>query len=123
MIQKLTFNTIVMIVAAVLLVGLIAFGVTQCEQRRNGAAQGRLDTSQAGAAQNSATDAINAVAAAGGREAASEDLTRQNAREIAGAPGSTVRTDPAVDLAGRRALCRRAAYRDEPKCAMFKGAK
>ena len=121
MLQKLTFNTIVMILAGALLVALLAFGVTQCDKRRNGAAQGRLDTSQANAAQNSAGDAINAVAAAGARETASEDMTRTNDSRIRASEGAGVRVGAGVNLEGRRALCRRKSYENDAKCSMFKG--
>ncbi len=94
--------------------------IRQCEKARNEAAQARVDAGQAGAASKSAGDAVNTVAASGEREASSEELTRDNAREIASAQGADVKATPAVDLAGRRALCKRSAYANDPKCKDFR---
>ena len=87
---------------------------------RSQAAQGRVGTSQAAAASNSAADAVNTVAASGEASAASEALTRENERNIRAAPGANVVVSNEVDAAGRAALCRRAAYANDPSC---KGAK
>lgn len=106
---------------AIALLVVAAIMVPSCVSKwRSERAQSRVDASQAQAASNSAADAINAVAASGGREAASEDMTRANAGEIRNAQGADVRAGAGVDLAGRRALCRRPAYKDDPKCAMFR---
>jgi hypothetical protein len=43
-------------------------------------------------------------------------MTRQNDRDIRAADGAAVKIGPGVDAAGRAALCRRAAYRNDPKC-------
>lgn len=113
-------RTIAMIVGALLLILLLVFGLTQCEKRRNEAAQSRVERSQGEAASNSAADAIETVTAAGGRETASEELTRNNDREIRAADGAAERVKPGVDVAGRAALCRREAYRNDPKCKVMK---
>lgn len=107
---------IAMIAAAVLIVVLLGFGLRQCQKQRNAASQARVDASQAAAASNSAADAINTVSAAGGREAASEGLTRSNERDIRAAEGAGDKVKPGVDTAGRAALCRREAYRNDPRC-------
>ena len=112
---------LIAILAAIAFLAVAALTVPSCiAKHRAQAAQARVEHSQAEAASQSASDAINAVAAAGARETASEDMTRTNGAEIRNAPGASVRTDAGVNLAGRRALCRRAAYKDDPKCAMFK---
>jgi len=111
---------IAMIIGGLVLLAVIAFGVTQCDKRRDQAAQGRVDDAQAGAASNSAADAIGTVTAAGERETASEGLTRSNEREIRSADGAGERIKPGVDYAGRAALCRREAYRSDPKCKAVK---
>jgi FtsZ-interacting cell division protein ZipA len=122
MIAGLSTRIIAMIVGAVLLLGIIAFGVHSCDQRRSKAAQSRVERSQAEAAQNSARDAINAVAASNARETASEDLTRSNEKEIRNAQGADAHVGAGVNTAGRNSLCRRAAYRDDPKCRVRKPA-
>jgi hypothetical protein len=119
-IAGLSTRIIAMIVGAILLLGIIAFGVHSCDVRRSKAAQSRVERSQAEAASNSASDAINTVAASGEAAAASEDLTRSNERDIRNAKGSNAAVDPAVRDAGLRALCLRRAYRDDPKCRVFK---
>ena len=110
-----------MLIAGLILIVILSATIPQCVSKwRSERAQSRVDASQAGAASKSAGDAINAVASAGAREATSEDLTRDNARDIANAPGAGERVNSGVDLAGRKALCGRAAYANDPKC---KGAK
>ena len=112
------------VIAAIAALMLLAALVPGCIAKRHAqAAQARVDASQAQAASDSAKDAINATAAAGARETASEDMTRTNDSRIRASEGAGVRVGAGVNMEGRRALCRRAAYRDDPKCAMFKGAK
>jgi hypothetical protein len=56
------------------------------------------------------------VTGVGSNQAASEELGRKNSEEIHAAPGANDRVNSGVDAAGRAALCRRAAYRNDPKC-------
>lgn len=63
-----------------------------------------------------ATDATSVVIDQNAAENASADLTRKNDAEIRKAPGADAAVQPGVDLAGRRALCLRNAYRDQPAC-------
>lgn len=116
----MTNRLIAMIIGGTLIVVLLLFGVNQCQKRRSQAAQARVEQSQAEAAAESAKDAIGTVRASGEAEKASEDLTRSNEKEIRNAEGANERVGSGVDLAGRRSLCKRAAYRDDPKCRMFK---
>ncbi len=110
----------VMVIGVILIIGVIAFGASQCAKRKNEAAQSRVDSAQAGAAANSAADAIGTVARSGEASAASEQLTRDNERDIRSAEGADVRVNPSVHGAGLQALCRRTAYRDAPRCAPFR---
>lgn len=106
-----------MLLAGIIALMLLAATVPGCLSKwRSERAQSRVDASQAEAAQDSAKGAIETVAASGERERASDDLTRDNAREIRAAPGAGERVNSGVDLAGRRALCRRPAYANDPKC-------
>jgi hypothetical protein len=75
-----------------------------------------VERSQAEAAANSAADAIGTVARSGEAERASEDLTRTNEQQIRAAEGSNAAVNPAARDAGIAALCRRQAYRDDPRC-------
>jgi Tfp pilus assembly protein PilW len=109
-------RTIAMIVGAILLVAAIVMFTRSCDNRRNQAAQERVEEGQANAASNSAADAIGTVAGAGDREAASEDLTRSNTRDIMNADGAKDPINPGLNAAGRRALCQREAYKNRPEC-------
>lgn len=106
--------------AIIAFIAILAFGVNQCAMRKNQGAQSRVDAGQAEAAQGSAKDAIGTVARSGEASAASEQMTRDNERAIRDADGASERVNPAVDYAARAALCRRQAYKDNPKCAIFR---
>jgi ABC-type protease/lipase transport system fused ATPase/permease subunit len=105
--------TVVAVIVLVLVVGLT---VRSCDKRRSQAAQERVERSQSEAAANSAADAIEAVTRSGEATAASEELSRENERDIRAAEGASVKVGSGVDAAGRAALCKRAAYRNDPKC-------
>lgn len=105
----------VAIIAVILLLG-------QCDKRRSEAAQSRVEREQTGALSNSAADAIDAVGAAGGRETASEQLTRDNEKEIRNAPGADQAVDPRARDAGLASLCRRPAYAGSERCQLLRAA-
>jgi ABC-type protease/lipase transport system fused ATPase/permease subunit len=107
---------IAIVVGALVLVAVVGLTVRSCDKRRSQAAQARVERSQAEAASNSAADAINTVTGVGSNQAASEDLGRTNERDIRAAEGANERVGAGVNAAGRAALCKRAAYRDDPKC-------
>ncbi len=79
-------------------------------------AEARLGKNQAEAAAQSGQDAVNTVGAAGDREAASADLTRSNDQEIRNAEGADAAVAAPARDAGLASLCRRASYRNDPKC-------
>lgn len=79
-------------------------------------AEAKLGRNQAEAAAQSGSDAVNTVGQAADREAASDALTRDNERTIRNAEGSSATVAQPANDAGRAALCRRAAYRDDPAC-------
>lgn len=118
--KKIALEVIGIAVLALLLIVAIGFGVRSCDKRHSQAAQSRVERSQAEAASNSAADAINTVTGVGSNQAASEELGRTNERDIRAAQGAGERVGAGVNAAGQSALCKRAAYRDDPKC---KGAK
>ncbi len=110
------------LIAGLVLLALLALYVPSCLQKqRSQAAQARVDASQAAAAQDSAKDAIGTVARSGEDQAASEALTADNERAIRAAEGANERVNTDVHTQGLIALCKRAAYRDAPRCAPFKG--
>lgn len=118
----LSTRIIAMIAGGILLIVAVGLFVRSCDKRRSQAAQTRVERSQAEAASNSAADAIGTVARSGESERASEDLTRSNEKEIRNAQGANERVGAGVDVAGRRALCLRDAYRNRPECRMFGSA-
>jgi uncharacterized protein YdbL (DUF1318 family) len=118
--REIAGRTIAAVIGLVLLALLMSITLYQCDKRRDEKAQGKVDSAQSDAATNSAADAINTVSEAGQRETASEELTRDNDREIRAAEGAAERVKPGVDYAGRRALCKRPAYVNDPKCKVFR---
>jgi uncharacterized protein (UPF0333 family) len=117
---NISMRVIAMIVGVILLIVVVGLFVKSCDNRRSRAAQSRVERSQAEAASNSAADAINTVTGVGTNQAASEDLGRTNERDIRAAEGASTKIGAGVNAAGRSALCKRQAYRDDPKC---KGAR
>ncbi len=79
-------------------------------------AEARLGKNQAEAAAQSGADAVNVVGKAGEREADSDALTRDNEKDIRNAEGSDAVVNPASRDAGLASLCRRSAYRNDPRC-------
>lgn len=90
-----------------------------CEKRRSMGAQQRVEQGQAGAASNSARDAVTTQGQVNANEQASADLGRSNEKEIRDAEGSDQPVSNAANVAGRASLCRRAAYRNRPECRVF----
>lgn len=79
-------------------------------------AEARLGRNTTEAASASGRDAVNTVGAAGEREAAADAVTRSNDKDIRNAQGADAAVaDPARD-AGLRGLCKRQAYRSDPRC-------
>jgi hypothetical protein len=119
---SLSARIIAMIVGALLLIVGLALLVHSCDVRRSKDAQSRVNQGQAGAFANSASDAVGAIGNASANEAASDDLTQSNERDIRNAKGSNAAVDSAARDAGLRALCLRRAYRDSPRCKLLKPA-
>ena len=118
--SSLATKIIAGLVLVVLVVGILY--VSSCQDRRQQAAESRLQKGQTGALTESAKDAIATQGAAGEREQASEELTRSNEKEIRDAEGADAPVDPAVRDAGLDSLCRRAAYRNSERCRMRRAA-
>lgn len=121
MTERFGARAIALAVMAGLFVLLLIFAVSQCDKRRSQGAQAKVDHSQGQAAQTSATDAINTVTTVGENASASEDLSRQNERDIRAAEGASVKVGSGVNAAGRSALCKRKAYASDPKCKALTG--
>lgn len=83
---------------------------------RDSKAEARLSRNQAEAASESGSEAVNTVGEAGVREAQSDALTRDNEKDIRNAEGADAPVAAPARDAGLASLCRRAAYRNDPKC-------
>lgn len=106
------------VIAVVLLLGFLQ--VRSCQQARQRDAQSKVDRAQADAASKSAADAIATQSEANRREQASEAMTGTNEKEIRNAQGAGDRVNPDARDAGLRSLCRRAAYRNDDRCRVFR---
>jgi hypothetical protein len=104
-------RTTVGLVAGILILLFLAvtLGPAACQRIRSQGEQSKLDRGEAGAFQNSATDAIQTQSKANQREQASEDVGRANEKEIRDAQAKG--DDAAVTAAGFRGLCKRASFR------------
>lgn len=96
--------------------GLFLFATGQIDIGGREKAEASIETGRADAALASGGDAANTVDAAGDRESAIDDITQENADAIHAAEGADAPVNPHANTAGLRALCRRAAYRNLPRC-------
>lgn len=83
---------------------------------RDAKTEAKLGRNQAEAASEAGRGAVNTVATAGARETDGEELTRSNEKEIRNAEGADAQVHGAARDAGLNSLCRRAAYRSDPRC-------
>jgi len=102
--------------AAAALILLALFGWHEWRATRTARAEASLATGQAGAALASGQDAANTIGNRMEADAATDTVTRENDHAIRTAPGADAPVDPALRDAALRGLCRRAAYRHDPKC-------
>lgn len=104
------------IAVVVLVVLILLFGPAACNAIRGRDAQIKVDNAQHGALLNSAVDALNTQAAVSQNTVASQEVSRENERNIRNAEGSNQRVDPRANAAGLSGLCRRASHRNDPAC-------
>lgn len=103
-----------MVLAVVLLAAVLA--VRSCQSTKT---EARLNKGQAGAAIESGKDAANTIGNRMSSDADTDATTRENADAIRNAQGADAPVTPAVNDAALRSLCKRAAYRGDPKCVQF----
>jgi hypothetical protein len=111
-----TLVTRIIIGLAVIALVLGVFQVRSCQHARQKAAESRLQREETKAVVESAKDAIATQARSQANERASEAMTQDNEKDIRNAQGAADPVNPAARDAGIAALCRRAAYRDSPRC-------
>lgn len=109
------------IIAAGVALLLAVLGVGKCSYDARKAAQARSDAKAAEAYATSAGEAVNAVAAAAGREAALKDIVTEAAKDIAASEGASNEIPPAARAAALRAACKLPAYRNSPACTALLG--
>lgn len=108
---KLASWGIIMALAAILLFGAYRL-ITG-----NDKVKARLGANQTEAALESGGDAVDTVGKAGTRDAQTDRVTAENDAAIRAAEGSAAPVSKPANDAGHAALCRRAAYKDDPRCA------
>jgi hypothetical protein len=118
--REIATRVIGMVVGVIVLIVAVSLFVRSCDNRRDRAAQSRVDAAQGEAKDESSADAINTVSRSGEAQAESEALSRSNEKEIRNAEGANERVGAGVNTAGLRALCRREAYRNSDRCKIFR---
>jgi hypothetical protein len=108
-------------IAAVMILGIVFFLVLAWDASRRAAGEARVGAAMGEARGKSAAEAVETVAAGAARDAATDDITRENADAIHRAPGADQAVHPDVHRAGLASLCRRAAYRGSEQCVQLLG--
>ena len=107
---KVVFWVIVaLLIAAVL-------GTAKCALTRNAKVETNLAKGQADASLKSGSDAVETVGNQQAAEMKTDAVTKENDDAIRKADGADVPVAAGVRDAGLASLCRRAAYRRDPKC-------
>lgn len=100
----------------IVLVVIACAGVAKCTLDRGKKTEIELSKGQTGAAQSSGRDAVDTVGNQAASETEADRVTRENEDAIRSADGATAPVAGGVRDAGLDSLCRRAAYRSDPKC-------
>ena len=104
----------VAIVVVAIVVGILF--LRSCQAERTAKVGTKLATGQAGASLKSGADAVDTAGNVQGNEIAADAITRENDDAIHKAEGAGAPVAASVRNAGLASLCRRAAYRGDPKC-------
>jgi len=81
--------------------------------------EGRIAAEQADAATDKGRQSIEEAGKAARDNTATQDLRRTNEQDIRAAEGAGDGVNPGAAGAGRRSLCKYAAYRDRPECVQL----
>lgn len=101
---------------AVALLVLLVLSLGKCYYDRGAKTQIELSKGQAGAATASGRDAVDTVGNQAASEAKADRITKENDDAIRNADGASAPVASGVRDAGLASLCRRAAYRSDPRC-------
>ncbi|MEG3152984.1 hypothetical protein U1769_24085 [Sphingomonas sp. ZT3P38] len=113
---------LLMIGAAICLV-MTVVTLKSCGEARTAKTTTKLATGQAGASLASGADAVDTTGAVQGNEIAADAITQENDDAIHNAEGAGAPVAAPVRNAGLASLCRRAAYRGDPKCVQQPSAR
>lgn len=108
-------RTIIVVLTVLVLLSLV-FAVRSCQSARTAKTVEKLATGQTDAALKSGTDAVNTIGNRMDADASTDATTRENEDAIRNAEGADAPVAGGVRDAGLAGLCRRAAYRSDPKC-------
>lgn len=104
----------------ILLAAALAWWLTTAPVRHKAqAATAKVETALSAGRQASAQAATETLVRAGERDAAADQLTRENSNAIHNAPGADLRHDPGLNRAGLASVCKRPAYCGRPECLQF----
>lgn len=106
----LSARVIAMIVGAILLIGIILFGLNECRARQTADKQAEVSKGEAGAAIGSGAVAVNVVGGVTSNDAATDAAVAQGQADIHAAP------EGQKSAATKKAACRLRAYQDTPQC-------
>lgn len=98
------------VVGGLLLVGLIAFGVSQCGSRKTAEKQAEVSEGQAGASIAAGEEAVATAANIIRSDSATDAQVAAAQAEVAAAAAGQ------KGAAAKRAACRFRAYKDSPQC-------
>lgn len=110
MIERPSARVIAMIVGAVVLVGLIVFGLSQCQSRKTADKRAEVAQGQSGAAISSGAEAVNTAADIIRSDDAKDAQVASAQAEIAAA------AEGQKGKAAKAAACRFKAYANSPQC-------
>lgn len=110
MIEKLSARVIGMIVGAVLLIGIILFGLNECRAKQTVSKQAEVSQGEAGAAIGSGAEAVNTLGGVISNDAATDETVAQGKAAIHAAP------EGQKSAATKKAACGLKSYQDSPQC-------
>ena len=109
-----TAKAVAIVVLVAIVVGILF--LRSCQAERTAKAGAKLATGQAGASLVSGADAVDTTGNVQRNEIAADSVTRENDHAIHKAEGAGAPVAAPVRDAGLASLCRRAAYRSDPRC-------
>jgi hypothetical protein len=110
MLERLSTRVIAMIVGAVLLIGIVLFGLNECRAKQTAKKQAEVSQGEAGAAIGSGQEAMNTVSNVAGNAAATDATVAQGQNDVRGASEADKGT------ASVNAACRFKANKNKPEC-------